>query len=134
MNIVLCPYCNRKARLITGKQLYRSIKRIKHYRFWRCDSCDAHAKCSRDGKPIGSLANAELRQLRRKAHDLMEWIVASGTMDESELHKMLCQSVGRKSKRVMLVHYSKDDCQAIVDLLEPIQHDLRPEGGTQNLP
>lgn len=53
----ICPYCLKHS-------IYIEIKRI-----YRCDPCDAQVGVHKhNNKPLGTLANAELREARKNAH------------------------------------------------------------------
>lgn len=60
-----CQYCNQPAKLVSSREVYR-----KDYGpIWLCRPCGAWVGCH-DGteKPLGRLANAELRAWKIKAH------------------------------------------------------------------
>lgn len=63
----ICPYCNQTAVLVDSAEVYggRSYGDL----FICPGSCHAYVGVHRSsGKPLGTLANAELRQWRQKAH------------------------------------------------------------------
>lgn len=80
MKTPICPYCRRAARLVTGADIYQNRQDLKRLWFWKCYMCDAYVGCHKkgalkkvdprwDGKvPLGTLANAELRMWRSRAH------------------------------------------------------------------
>lgn len=62
-----CPYCGAPAKMVSGDVLFQG--RFADKNFWRCDPCDAHVGCHQTGmKPLGRLANAELRREKQSAH------------------------------------------------------------------
>lgn len=67
MDKLLCPYCGQVAVRVDSGEVYngRSYGDI-----FKCPgSCDAYVGIHKNsGKPLGTLANAELRQWRMKAH------------------------------------------------------------------
>ena len=62
-----CPYCKGQAKLIDSKEIYgRSYGMV-----WFCKPCDAWVgthKNSKKHRPLGRLANAELRHWKQIAH------------------------------------------------------------------
>lgn len=65
---VICPYCQKPAVLVDSATVYggRSYGPI-----WLCRPCGAWVGChrhSREHWPLGRLANAELRELKKAAH------------------------------------------------------------------
>lgn len=64
-----CDYCGRPAELVNGDFLYPHRPDLWEKRFWRCTPCGAWVGCHpRTNKPLGRLANAELRQAKQEAH------------------------------------------------------------------
>ena len=65
---VLCDYCGEKAGLINSSKIYGT----DYGMIWICKPCDAYAgvnKSRRDYKPLGRLANKELRSAKKIAYD-----------------------------------------------------------------
>ena len=64
--MILCDYCGKPARCVDSAIVYegRSYGPI-----WYCKECQAWVGCHRGtNKPLGRLANAELRRMKRLAH------------------------------------------------------------------
>ena len=56
---------------MTGNEIYPLSERLWHKTFYVCWICDAYVGCHPGSdKPLGSLANAELRAARVKTHTL----------------------------------------------------------------
>lgn len=69
MSAPICPYCDNPSRLVGGVSVYRHRKDLALKQFWLCENCDAWVGCH-DGtiKPLGRLANKELRDAKQRAH------------------------------------------------------------------
>jgi len=68
---VICPYCDNPAELVDGTTVYPHRPDLGHLKFWNCAPCNAYVgthKNSRRHKPLGRLANAELRNWKGFAH------------------------------------------------------------------
>jgi len=72
---VTCPYCQSAAKLVGGRAIYPHRPDLAAKRFWQCKPCDAYVGCHEAGngqgdgtKPLGRLANAELRKAKKDAH------------------------------------------------------------------
>jgi len=67
MRPVTCPYCGKEAALTDSKEIYGT----SYGMIWLCRPCDAyvgvHAN-SKKHKPLGRLANRELREWKKRAH------------------------------------------------------------------
>lgn len=64
----ICPYCTRNAPQVTGAVIYPHRPDLAVKLFYRCLPCDAYVGCHPDGKPLGRLADAELRRAKIEAH------------------------------------------------------------------
>jgi len=72
---VTWPYCRAAALLVSGAVLYPHREDLAELKFWQCEPCKAYVGCHRAGvghgdgsKPLGTLANEELRRARNRAH------------------------------------------------------------------
>lgn len=69
--MVSCQYCGSAAQLVMGDKIYPHRKDLFNLKFWYCDNEHepAYVGCHRGGKkPLGTLANAELRRWKSAAH------------------------------------------------------------------
>jgi hypothetical protein len=68
-----CPYCNHDAELVTGAVVYPRLPWLHEKLFYSCLPCNAYVGCH-DGtvRPLGRLANAELRAVRMAAHAALD--------------------------------------------------------------
>jgi len=66
---VKCNYCGEQAELVTGDVVYPHREDLAHLKLWVCNDCDARVGChGNSDKPMGNLANTELRLARSLAH------------------------------------------------------------------
>lgn len=64
-----CLYCNIKAKLVSGKRVYPHRQDLRERLFWLCEKCGAYVGCHKNtNKPLGRLANKELREAKMKVH------------------------------------------------------------------
>ena len=114
MNPPICPYCEKPARLTRGFHVYPGHKKLADLRFWRCEACDAHVGCHPGGsgcRPLGSLANAELRRLRQKAHAAFDPIWKSAGLSRNEAYQWLGGALGIKKNDCHIGSFNADQCQ-----------------------
>ena len=67
---VTCDYCGRQAELVDGSVVYPGNERVVGKFFWFCKPCDAWTATHENSpthKPLGRLANGELRESRKRA-------------------------------------------------------------------
>ncbi len=68
---VKCPYCEQPAKLVDSQIIYGRSYGMA----WFCKPCDAWVGCHKNSKthaPLGRLANAELRDWKKKAHAVFD--------------------------------------------------------------
>ena len=71
MSTVICPYCHKPADLVGGQTLFPFRPDLAGKYFWVCTPCDARVGCHGVGtKPMGRLANAQLRLAKTEAHQI----------------------------------------------------------------
>ncbi len=67
---VVCPYCQGRAQLVSSKEVYNGRD---YGPIYLCRPCDAWVGCHKGmTKPLGRLANAELRKWKIAAHDAFD--------------------------------------------------------------
>lgn len=65
----ICPYCGEFSVKVTGKEIYPHRPDLSHKAFYQCAPCDARVGCHPGtDKPLGRLADAELRRWKNIAH------------------------------------------------------------------
>lgn len=72
-----CPYCGQRSEPCDGTLIYPRRADLYDKLFFICSSCWAYVGVHRDsGKPLGRLANAELRRAKQEAHTSFDrlWI------------------------------------------------------------
>lgn len=64
---------------------------------WLCKPCNAYVGCHNNSKkPLGTLADAELREWRKKVHQKIDPIWKSGRMTRKNMYKMLNRLVNKE--------------------------------------
>lgn len=122
---VLCNYCQKLAELIDSAEIYNG----KSYgTMWLCRGCDAYVGTHRDSnnKPLGILANAELRALRFRAHSLFD------PMWQKKMHKeriskwqarntnytWLARQLGISRQQCHIGMFDEAMCKKAIEILE----------------
>ncbi len=68
-----CDYCGGIAELVTGRAVYPLRSDLWNKMFYRCAPCDAWVGCHPGTvRPLGRLANAELRRWKGLAHAIFD--------------------------------------------------------------
>ncbi len=89
---VMCPYCNVEANYVDSAIIYNGVSFGEIYLCSRYpDHCDARSAAMGEGRPIGTLARAELRALRKVCHQYFDtlWKGTNPTMRRGEAYASL---------------------------------------------
>ena len=93
---IKCPYCNEKAEWVNNKVIYGQ-QYGKSYMIWYCKSCNAYVGCHQNTKvPLGSMANAKLREWRIKAHKQIDPFWKNGDLTRAEVYGFLKDHFGQE--------------------------------------
>ena len=126
---VLCPYCGSEAVLTSSKEVYGGRDYGKIY---LCRPCDAYVGVHKGtDRPLGTPANAELRELRKKAHAAFDpiWQHRLETkrahdrsytryMARGGRYKALAELMGIPLKRCHIAMFGVQDCHQAIEICE----------------
>lgn len=123
---VLCNYCGRDSERVTGATMYPHRPDLARRLFYRCVPCGAWVGThEKTGKPLGRLANDELRRAKQAAHAAFDpmWshgrrgLSLDGTcMNRAQAYRWLARELG-----VVEVHIGQQDvegCKRIIAICE----------------
>jgi hypothetical protein len=90
-----CPYCGGKAILRDSEIVYHG----NSFGFaWICENyprCDSYVGCHRtNNKPLGRLANAELREWKQRAHAAIDDLWKSGQYKRWQVYRLISDMMG----------------------------------------
>ena len=112
---MICPYCNNQAEWVENKEVYGK-NYGKSYMMWLCKPCDSYVGCHNNTrKSLGTLANKETRDWRKKAHKVFDPLWKSKRMTRQKAYGVL------ESHFRCVVHIGESDintCKEIVELLK----------------
>jgi hypothetical protein len=93
---VICPYCGKEAKWCENKEIYGK-NYGKSYMCYYCKECNAYVGCHKNTrKPLGTMANAELREWRKKAHANIDPLWKSGSIKRKTVYKLLNKFFGKE--------------------------------------
>jgi hypothetical protein len=118
---ILCPYCGTPAHLVGGDTVYPNRPDLRHLWFWICVPCDAYVgthKNSPKHKPLGRLANANLRYWKMMAHAAFDtlWQHGDGNMTRNDAYAWLALRLGIDIKACHIGMFDIDTCRSVVDI------------------
>ena len=112
---VICQYCGFHAELVTGKVIYPHRKDLSHLNFWLCEQDNAYVGCHNGTeKPFGTLANKELRNLRKEAHLRFDTTWEFRTRTRSEAYKDLAKYLSINKKDCHIGMFSLENCYRVI--------------------
>ena len=114
---ITCPYCGAVAILRDGKYVYGD--RAKGEKLYVCKNyphCDSYVGVHPGTNiPMGTLANAELRNKRIRAHKLFDCIWKNNLMTRKEAYRWMEYFMGIPKNSGHIAKFSDYRCQMLMD-------------------
>jgi hypothetical protein len=112
MKEVTCPYCKKEAEWVENKEIY-GVNLGKSYMMYLCRPCNAYVGCHNNTtSALGTLANKELREARKKAHKALDPLWQKGRYSRTAVYDMMKLHFGYK------VHIGSSDVKMCNDIIE----------------
>ncbi len=115
MNGKICPYCKHPTVFVDSIEVYRK----KSYgMIYLCRPCQAWVGIHKDSKAaaLGRLANAELREWKKKAHDAFDPIYKSNQMSRAQAYEWLSQKLNIPRHYTHIGFFGVETCKRVVSL------------------
>ena len=111
---VHCPYCGKQAEYVDSKEVYKQ----SYGMMYLCRNCDAYVGVhAGTNKPLGTLANRELRGLRGRTHSLFDPLWKEGRMKRTEAYDWLSKKMNLDKKKCHMAMFSKSQCKKAIEIL-----------------
>ncbi len=89
-----CPYCKKEALWCENKEIYGQ-NYGQSYMCYLCKDCNAYVGCHHNSKKsLGTMANAELREWRKKVHRYLDPLWKEGAWTRKKLYKNISHQLG----------------------------------------
>lgn len=118
MKKVFCPYCGRQAELVDSKVIYGKSYGHKVY---LCRNCMAYVGCHKGtDKPLGRLANAELRRWKMEAHAAFDplWKYGRFKGKRNAAYAWLAQKMGLPVEKTHIGMFDVAECQRAIQIIK----------------
>lgn len=113
----LCQYCGLPSILVGGQAVYPKFPAWWERFFYACPPCDAYVGCHPGTKvALGTLANAELRAMRKRAHRAFDRTWKGGDRSRSQAYKWLANQLGITSQQCHVAMFDVQQCQKIIGI------------------
>lgn len=124
MKSVRCDYCGRDAVLVNGDTIYPHRVDLHQLQFWQCQPCSAFVGCHKnsDAKPLGRLANADLRRAKKDAHAVFDLLWKSGNKSRKEAYQWLSQQLHIDSKLCHIGMFDIYMCYRMMEVCRTLIH------------
>ena len=122
MITVICDYCKLPAELVAGSEVYPHRPELADHQIWRCKPCGAWVGCHfGTNKPLGRLANAELRKAKMAAHAEFDplWQRSSPKQKfarRGEAYHWLSRQLGKPFAQTHIGMFDVSECQRVVEV------------------
>lgn len=110
---MICQYCNQPAKFVPNEEIYNGKRYGRSYMMYYCKPCDAYVGVHENDpkRPLGTLANRELREWRKKAHRVIDPYWRDGDMKRVWVYSRL----NRHFKKS--VHVGESDQQMCEEII-----------------
>lgn len=116
---VKCPYCKEPARLVTGEIVYTHRPDLYHKLFWYCQPCRAWVGTHYGTeKPLGRLANKELRQLKIQAHAAFDPMWREGFLKRNKAYRWLADQLKIPYKKCHIGYFDEEMCRRVIEVCQ----------------
>lgn len=119
LNPILCPYCGCPAVLTDSAVVYGT----SYGMIWDCRPCDAYVgvhKNSLHHWPLGTLANRELREWRKRAHRVFDPLWKSGRMKCREAYGIMREMMNLDEEDAHIAMFTVEQCQRLIEICTSI--------------
>lgn len=115
-----CHYCHEPAELVTGREIYGSRRAdLEDLKFYRCVPCAAHVGCHKGtDRPLGRLANAELRAAKSAAHAAFDPCWKRGLIQRKKAYAWLAKEMGMPKKECHIGWMDLEQCRRVVEICQ----------------
>jgi len=109
---MICPYCKKEAKWCDNAERYGKRYGKSYMCYW-CKDCDSYVGCHNNTmKPLGTMANKELREWRMKAHAHIDPVWKSGKKSRGAVYAILKEKLGKQ------IHIGESDIETCKKVLE----------------
>jgi hypothetical protein len=112
---VICPYCAKPAKAVTGAAIYKNRPDLQRLIYWQCKPCEAYVGCHRGTmRPLGRLANAQLRVAKMRAHAAFDPIWKNRHMTRTAAYEWLSKVMGLPFAETHIGMFDIEQCRKVI--------------------
>jgi ssDNA-binding Zn-finger/Zn-ribbon topoisomerase 1 len=116
-DISRCPYCGEKTELKPDIDIYGVTYGGQVYVCRNYPTCDAYVGCHKGtDKPLGRLANKQLRAWKSRAHGKFDFIWQRKKMKRGQAYKWLAEQLDIPVDKCHIGMFDVDLCKRVVEV------------------
>ena len=113
----ICPYCGLESLLVKGDKIYPHRKDLYNLNFYYCNMDNAYVGCHKGTtKPLGRLANAELRKWKSEAHKVFDELWKGGYMSRSMAYANLAKEMNIDVEDCHIGMFNINQCKQAIEI------------------
>lgn len=113
----ICPYCWQESKLINSEEFYG----VYYGMMYICKPCDAYVGCHKYTEvALGRLANKNLREFKKKAHECFDQIWQQKIMKRKEAYMWLSEQTGVPAEYMHIGMLGEQMCKIVITLCKKV--------------
>ena len=115
---VICPYCGKKAEYIDSSRYY--LNGVSYGMIYICRHCDATVGVHKGtNTPLGTLANKDLRKLRKECHDLFDTLWrGKARRSRQKAYAYMARLMDIDIDQAHIGMFREEDCELLIEKLK----------------
>lgn len=114
-----CPYCGSQVGLVDSEVVYAGRSYGPIYICTNWPVCDAYVGCHKGTtKPLGRLANKELREWKIKAHASLDELWKSKRHTRKQAYQIASDILGKPFDETHIGMFDVNDCKDLIRALQ----------------
>ena len=117
----LCPYCGKESKEVLGDEIYPGRRATEKSIYYECLPCGAYVGCHKyTDRPLGTLANYELRAIRVKTHKEFDWIWNNPKltkMNRTAAYRWLARQLGIAPNDCHIALFTEKECNKVLGIV-----------------
>lgn len=111
----ICLYCQQPAKLVSGEAIYEHRPDLWNLSFWSCGPCKAWTGCHKGtDRPLGRLADNELRALKSRAHAAFDPLWKWGSFDRQGAYLWLSKKLNVPLEHCHIGMFDAEQCRKVI--------------------
>lgn len=110
---MICPFCEKEAVFMSTLEFFGKDYGTNLY---VCRPCDARVSThGNTSKPMGTMANPELREWRKVAHAHFDILWKNGHLSRTGAYRWLQEKMGMTKEQAHIGNFTVSECQRVVE-------------------